>query len=839
MKIKYKNMKLSHQFVIPVLAGVIISAAALMSYYKVSEKRKMHDMLNEEIDNKISQIAAFQKQVEGNCLEHAALFCSLPEVQEAYAVALSGDINDESDPKGNEARRMLDGYFKNIAESYANVVNADQYRLHFHLPNVRSLYRTWKSSQNTSDDLSAFRSTLSSIAQGEHKAITGIEVGRGGFLIRGIAPIYNSSKKYIGSVEMQSDFAPVVMSSKSQKEENLAVYMNYNLLSVADKLTDQAKYPAVATSYVCVASTDMTLNGSVFTKDVLDAGANKESISYHGDYVISTFPIKDFSGNNVGVVAYAQNISDMYSAYSRDTMYVAAGVVVFAVMMIGAVLLVTYSITRPIVKIWKAVESMASGDLSQKLNIDQNDEIGMLARAINNMTENLSVMLFEVGRGIETLAGSSSELTKVSEKMSNGAQNTSNKSSVVAKASEEMSDNMNSVAAAMEQASTNISAVSSATDQMTSSINEIAQNTAKASGISTQAVSVARNASEKVNTLGVAADEIGKVTEAITEISEQTNLLALNATIEAARAGEAGKGFAVVATEIKDLANQTAQATDEIRAKIEGIQSSTGETVSEIENITNVIEQVNDIVSSIAAAIEEQSATTSEIANNVGQASQGVQEVNENVTQTSCASNEVTKDISEVSKEAVDMVSGSGQVNAYASELAQLSDDLRNLVKKFKTVDVANLKGVKSNVGSGEFVQWADEFSVLVEDMDDQHKYLIGLINKLHKAMKLGSTSSEVLSIINGLREYTETHFDNEEKFLAKHNYPGLPEQIEQHRMFVDKIMSIEQDYKLGKASLTIEFINFLKKWLINHIQTKDRMYGEYITTGGSIPYSK
>jgi methyl-accepting chemotaxis protein len=192
-------------------------------------------------------------------------------------------------------------------------------------------------------------------------------------------------------------------------------------------------------------------------------------------------------------------------------------------------------------------------------------------------------------------------------------------------------------------------------------------------------------ASEKVNRLGGDVQEIGKVTEVITEISEQTNLLALNATIEAARAGEAGKGFAVVANEIKELARQTAQATGEIKAKITAIQDSAGDTVGEIERISKIIHNVNDIVATIATAVEEQAVTTGEIAENLSQASLGIKEVNRNVSEVSAVSGDISSDIQEVSQSSGDMNIVSSQLSTHAQDLLKLSDRLTAVVKKFRT----------------------------------------------------------------------------------------------------------------------------------------------------------
>lgn len=185
----------------------------------------------------------------------------------------------------------------------------------------------------------------------------------------------------------------------------------------------------------------------------------------------------------------------------------------------------------------------------------------------------------------------------------------------------------------MEQAATNLSSVASATEQMSATIGEVASNSEKARHVSAKAGEQATSVSELMKQLGLAAQEIGKVTETITEISSQTNLLALNATIEAARAGAAGKGFAVVANEIKELAQQTAEATEDIKAKISGVQTSAGSAISDIEGITIVISQVGEMVSGIAAAIEEQAVVTKDIAGNIAHASTGVQDVKGRMTE--------------------------------------------------------------------------------------------------------------------------------------------------------------------------------------------------------------
>ena len=278
------------------------------------------------------------------------------------------------------------------------------------------------------------------------------------------------------------------------------------------------------------------------------------------------------------------------------------------------------------------------------------------------------------------IAPASENMLKNSISMSNNSKDTAEMAISVAGATEEMSSNMLTVASAMEQTSTNISIIAASTEEMTSTVSEIASSVEKANERTEEAVRQTSNAYEMVSQLGVAAQEIGKVVDTIREISEQVNLLALNATIEAARAGDSGKGFAVVANEIKELANQTAQATGEINEQVESIQTKTSGTVSEITNVTKVVKEINEIVAGIATAVEEQTATTKDIANNITQMSTGVAEVSQNVAQSSNVSSDIAVDINRVQQMAAGMSESSSQVANLANELQQLSQRIASAV---------------------------------------------------------------------------------------------------------------------------------------------------------------
>ncbi|MGL1932923.1 MAG: methyl-accepting chemotaxis protein [Desulfotalea sp.] len=365
-------------------------------------------------------------------------------------------------------------------------------------------------------------------------------------------------------------------------------------------------------------------------------------------------------------------------------------IIIFGLVVVA--LLITISLTlkflviNRLTKITTGLKDIAQGegDLTMRLIDNSEDEIGELRKWFNVFVVKIQEIISDVADGAQNLNEASGQLANLAIEMKDDADQTSVKADNVTVSSGQMSDNMNSVAAAMEQAATNINMVASAAEEMNVTISQIAENTDHAQKISVNAVEQTNGASQQVDELGKAAVGIGKVLETITDISAQVNLLALNATIEAARAGEAGKGFAVVANEIKDLAKQTAEATGEIREKIQGIQSTTEGTVSHIEQIAKVVGEVNSIVGTIASAIDEQSLATNEISRNVSQASEGIMEVNENVSQSTSSVGSIADEIGEVNKAAIKITDNSNKVSISADQLSTLSEQLSKMVGRFK-----------------------------------------------------------------------------------------------------------------------------------------------------------
>jgi len=303
-----------------------------------------------------------------------------------------------------------------------------------------------------------------------------------------------------------------------------------------------------------------------------------------------------------------------------------------------------------------ALEAVSRGDYTIRVDADSADEVGVMSAALNRAIDGMRTTLQTMDHTASSLATSSAQLSDVSSAIASGTGEASNQAELVAAAAEEVSRNVQTVAAG--------------TEEMGASIREIAQNASDAAKVASQAVQAAESTNQAVSRLGDSSAEIGNVLKLITSIAEQTNLLALNATIEAARAGEAGKGFAVVANEVKDLAQETARATEDISRRVEAIQTDTASAVAAIGQISQIIAQINDYQLTIASAVEEQTATTNEMSRSVAEAASGSVEIANNVA-----------DIAQTNRKATESVGGARQS---ATDLARMSDEMNVLVARFK-----------------------------------------------------------------------------------------------------------------------------------------------------------
>ncbi|MDR2555196.1 MAG: methyl-accepting chemotaxis protein [Fibromonadaceae bacterium] len=386
--------------------------------------------------------------------------------------------------------------------------------------------------------------------------------------------------------------------------------------------------------------------------------------------------------------------------------------IVSIVFSMGLAIFLTLSITRPMKVVVNTLSNIEKGDMTVRAGLERGDELGILSKALDNVSAKLQSIFMGLRQNSDTLASSSEELSSIGRQVASAAEeNVSQSASVASSAeqasanigsmasgAEEASVNANEVASTAEQMSMNMNTIAAAIEEMSASISEISHNAGDANNIVHDATVKSHEATEVMNKLGAAAKEIGQVTDVIKKIADKTNLLALNATIEAASAGEAGKGFAVVAGEIKELANQSATSADDIAQRVTGIQTGTSEAVEVIKEVSEIIGKINHSVESISSHVGQQTKASNEIASNVAQASTGAKRVASSIGEVAKGSRDIARNAGEAARGSIDIsqsvvhitqgakdsAQGANQINQSADELSKLASDLKKVLSQFK-----------------------------------------------------------------------------------------------------------------------------------------------------------
>jgi hemerythrin-like metal-binding protein len=483
-------------------------------------------------------------------------------------------------------------------------------------------------------------------------------------------------------------------------------------------------------------------------------------------------------------------------------------VLLVACILIGVTFVVLFSraMSAPLKRLSADAEQVAAGDLGVEVQVDSDDEIGQLAQSFEKMVNNLREMIGTLADSSAQVSESSAEMQTNAVQMADGAETVAIQAITVATASEEMSATSGDIAQNCQMAAEGAERANQAAEHGSEVV-------AKSISVMHRIAERVQSSAKTVETLGKRSDEIGAIVGTIEDIADQTNLLALNAAIEAARAGEQGRGFAVVADEVRALAERTTKATREIGLMIKAIQQETKtaveameEGVSEVElgteeatrsgeALRNIQDEINSLhmqVQQIATAAEEQTATTSEISNNI-----------HNITDV-----------------AQSTVEGARKTSSAAQHLSRLSSELERLVGQFKLSE------------TGKLINWSRSYSVGVSQMDKEHQRLIDIINNLYSAMRSGRSKDAIGSILDELIDYTKTHFAHEEKLMKESNYDGFDEQKRSHEALIAQVVEIQGKFRVGTA-LGQEVMNFLKSWLINHIQGLDKKYGPAMNKKG------
>ncbi|MBN9673090.1 methyl-accepting chemotaxis protein [Roseibium aggregatum] len=560
------------------------------------------------------------------------------------------------------AARDRDGLAAEFVPAFAGLKETyDIRQFQFHLPPAESFLRVHKP-QKFGDDLSGFRHTVVA-TNTRHEPISGLEKGVAGLGIRGIAPIVHEGT-HIGSIEFG--------------------------LSFHEKFVEQF----TAETGVPIAVVIETPDGSKVIGSQLPDGITPETAltelaaggttDVSGQYRLDEIALIDFSGAKAATGIIAIDRAPFMAIRTFGRLLGAGAALALMAVAAAGVFYANRSMFKPLEVVTSQISELAEGNADQNIQgMERSDEVGDIARAVDVCCANRRAQVeLEVEKSHEDevqrqrqktvdalIAGfrtSSADMLTAVSRVNGELQHTAELLESVASSSASQAQGATH---ASEEAASNVESVAAATEELESSTKEIAQQVERTTGVIDQATADVQDTNDKIAGLATAAGKIGEVVTLIQAIAEQTNLLALNATIEAARAGEAGKGFAVVAAEVKELANQTSKATEEISNQISGIQASTEAAVNAMQGISATMNDVNEYTTAIAGAVSEQTAVTSEISRNIQGAAQQ--------TKT------MVGNIGELDNAVAETNSSSETVKAKTGEAVHITEDMRSEIEKF------------------------------------------------------------------------------------------------------------------------------------------------------------
>lgn len=673
---RMETMNIKRKLFFPLLGAVVVlgSLCYLIIGYQLSKLKR--DSIHRIAESKKVEVAQMIRTASDRALEEASLFSRVPVVVRALELAHSGNIDNETDSNGQLAREMLRRELKPFLDGFTAMNDNRKLKLHFHLPNGRSLVRLWLDKQiqidgkwtDISDDISSFRKTVLDVNRLGHP-IKGIELGRGGFTVRGLAPVKSDGGKTLGSVEVLLDFEPF-LNAISFQENRLFLYMNTDLLSITHSLQDPARYPPVEDKYILVSGDKDAAVKNMIDARLLDQGRNGLAVEYKETKALAAFPVSDYNGNQIGVIVSAMDMRKE-EVLTHSLTWTLNGIFIVFLLVIGILSSSTlaWTVINPLRKITQLSGNISKGDFSQTLDIRQKDEIGALGEAINRMVINLNRMVGGIVVGIETLMPAA---RKISEEVEGQASTLSQQSAVV-------------------------SEITSTMAQLSASFNQIAEHSRSVAKIADNALQNTKTGAElmkkvmvkideinadnqknidKIIELGKKSREITKVMEIINDITAQTKLIAFNAAIEASSAGEAGKRFGVVAVEIRRLADNVTESTGEIENRISDIQEAVNNMIIDSEKSSK------EIGEGLKYA-EETAQKLTDIVNGSQSTLDAAREISLSTQQQLTASEQVLVALREMDEGARQNTESIKQINAIGKDLAALSDHLKALVEKF------------------------------------------------------------------------------------------------------------------------------------------------------------
>jgi methyl-accepting chemotaxis protein len=685
---RLNRISIRWKMIIPFTASVLILGLVAMLIVR-SELDDLHGAsIRSRAEAKAEAIREEIDLASRLARDSAALFSSRPVVVQAFEMARSGDIDNETDSMAQAAREMLRRELAQEMAGFKNV-SGGALKLHFHLPNGRSLLRIWRQKQtqrngqwvDVSDDLSSFRQTVLDVNR-TGQPVQGIELGRGGFVIRGLAPVRTPQGGQLGSVEVLLDFQPILDAAQDQDGSTVFLFMNAEMLTITKRLQDPQKFPLLK-DFVLVAGDMGQALAEGVSPEFLAQGREGLQVHWNADHALSVFPVRDYQGEQIGVMAYAIN-AKVQQAGMDALWFTLTGVFLLVLLLPGALLLLAlnFAVIRPVRALQGTICEVSRGDLSCGMYLETGDEMEEMGKALQQLVqaqEGRAALASRIAQGdltdTVTLASEQDTLGKsladMSENLNKLVQQVQSSSDQIAAGANQVSDSSQTLSQGATQQASSLEEITSSVTEITNRTRVNAENAGEATRLAGEARDQAGNGQKSMEqmlqameAINESSQSVAKIIKVIDEIAFQTNLLALNAAVEAARAGRHGKGFAVVAEEVRNLASRSAKAARETAQLIEdsvvkvdagaGIAAQTSEALA---GIVQSAAKAAELVDEIAHANREQ-------AEAVSQVNQGLTQV-EQVTQANTASAE--------------------QTASAAEQLSSQAAWLRNVLTRFRT----------------------------------------------------------------------------------------------------------------------------------------------------------
>jgi methyl-accepting chemotaxis protein len=644
------------------------------------------------VDRFQKQQRAFEESVEsiGDAATRlAASMSAVPGVEGVFLAAHSGDIHDESDPQSQKAREILRVVFGPILAAHEDAAG-DGLRLHFHLSSIRSLARLWRADHqvvrdgvkmDVTDDLSGFRSTIRKVVE-TGRPVRGIEVGRGGFVVRGLVPV-KSGGEVLGSAEVLYPLSAALRHLEVDSKTQFGVFMDQQLLSIARQLNDPARFPVIG-EYVLAQSSDAELIAGMFDAEMLRSGRDGLHIEPRDGYASAVFPVQGFDGATVGVIAVRMDTGDQQAALAavrasgeqqiRASTLANIGGGFALVLIVGGITLFVLgrTVLSPVRTLSERMADIAggSGDLSARLDLSTRDEFGRVAESFNTLVGKIREIVVASLRVGDEVVATAGEVSRLAEDTVEQLSRQADRTAQVAAAAQELSSSTESVAEHCGRARE----LSAETSDRASAGGETVRGTAEA--MDEMAGFVNRSAGD-IEDLGKRSEEIGEIVTVINDIADQTNLLALNAAIEAARAGEHGRGFAVVADEVRKLADRTAKATAEIAASIEVVRSTTDRAVERMRGGLGRVE------AGVGLAREAQEGLGA-VVDRVRGVDEMIGQIDHSAREQTDAANGIAENIADIDSISRSSSASSRTVAERIDQLTSRAHELRSHLSRFK-----------------------------------------------------------------------------------------------------------------------------------------------------------